>query len=276
MKKLFTLSIFATLLFACQKEVSVEDPNGGQGGGNGTKLVRIGAKTGTDSITIDYTYNSANRIIDYKLMGTQDGTGIDEAITYTRNSANIITKEVYKSSDLARYGLTEVVTNHFHDGNKYTHSITKVTIPGVGSYTDSVVYAYDAANRVASATDWLSQGGAFTQFSKEEYDYTGANVASEKSYDFNSQTSQFDLVESSSFEYDSRINPLSFPSEAIILKTGSRYATFYSANNYVKLTNTSSQGSGTLTRTFTYNGNNMPATGTSLGSKTTALTFYYK
>lgn len=282
MKSIFTLSALMILMASCQKEISDEsgtDPGGGGGGtGTGTRLYRIGMKSGTDSVTIDYTYNSNARMTDYKLIGTDGGQSVDETIKYVRSSWNVITQEIYKSSSLAQYGLTEVVTNHTYDDvtNTYKLSLTKLNIPGYGQVSDSVVYTYDATRRLTSLIDYVNDGSGYVPSSKEEYTYSGNNVATVNYYEYDEQSGTYALDMTETYEYDNKANPLLFASEAVVLRSISNFATFYSSNNYTKLTVSGTSGSGTITRTYTYNSNNHPLTAVSTGATTRNLTYYYQ
>lgn len=278
MKRLFTLTAIVLLLASCQKEISDESGNQPGGGGNntGNLLYRMGIRSGADSITIDYNYNSAGRISNYKLLGTSGGSSIDETIDYTRNSSNIITQEVYKSSSLSSYGLSQILTNHVYDdaSSTYKYSITKIT-SSLGSVADSIVYEYDGNKRLVRQIEYVNIGSGYVEDAKEEYTYIGNNVASYKFYGYNSQTGAFELDGTESYEYDDKTNPLLFTVDAVVLKQISNLATFFSSNNYVRRTVVQPDGSsGSATRTFTYNSNNRPTSSVSGSGATTS--YYYK
>ncbi|MGV3530193.1 MAG: hypothetical protein ACO1OO_14920 [Flavisolibacter sp.] len=284
MKKIFTLSALAVLMFSCQKEVSYEDPNnppdtGGGGANDGTKLTRVGMKAGDDSITVKYTYTTNTRISEIDLSGTLGGDAISQNSKYTRNANNIITQEIYKSSDLAALGIPQVVFDHTYDDANNRYAYSKITIAGVG-VVDSIVYSY-SNSRLSSVTHFASTNGTLAPARKEEYTYSGTNVATISYYDYEDQAQDFVLSLSETYEYDSKTNPLLFTSDAVVLANAmsieaySSLPLFYSSANYTKLTAQDTTGSYTFDRTFTYNSNNRPATATVNGGQL-VYTYYYE
>jgi hypothetical protein len=288
MKKIaLALTVFVVALTACQKEPSFENPNSTPGGGSsgggsgsgtsGTKLVRMGTRTGTDSITLDFTYNNAGFISRMNYSGTVSGQAFTAQIRLVRNAANIITSLVSTSGFYAAIGVDSIVTNYVYDAtaSRYKYSVANYTYLGVQS-SDSAVYAYDAAGRFVSGISYHNDGTGYEADTKSEYTYTGNNVATEKSYTYNG--SSFDLDESDSYDqYDSKTNPLLFPTDAPVLGI----TTFYPANNAVKKTVTDytsgSAVSASATATYTYNTKNFPTYMVSSdGSSTSTSTYYYQ
>ncbi|HVK96808.1 MAG TPA: hypothetical protein VM368_03270 [Flavisolibacter sp.] len=284
MKNIVTaLSALVTLfLFSCQKEVSTEDPNATPGGGGSTtstKLTRVVTKAGSDSITTAFTYNSANRISKITIDGASGGQKVDLRLTYERNAANIITKETYESSSLAQYFIDKIETIHTYDAaaSRYRHSVTKVNL-GIVIVRDSVVYTYDGSGKLTSLNEFLDDGSGYEPYAKEEYTYSGSNVATTKFYGFDDQVNNYVLDATETYEYDSKTNPVQFTADAIVLRTAISYAFFYSANNITKRTEvvTSPSATNVTTTTYTYNSSNRPATSTTTtGSGSRTSTYYY-
>lgn len=272
MKKFFTLTALAVLMFSCQKEVSYEDPNnppdtGGGGANDGTKLTRIGIKFESDSLTINYNYDGSTRLKEVDLAGTLNGAPFTQNSSYTRNAQNIITREIYKSSVIATGGAPQLIFDYNYDNTNNRYAYAKITLPGVG-VVDSIAYNY-TNSRLSSLIHHANSNGSFQQVRKEEYIYSGTNVVSIKYYEYSDQAQDWALSLSENYEYDSNTNPLSFTSDAVVLANTwnlepySSLPIFFSSNNYQKLTGTDSTGSYTFGRQYTYNGNNRPKTATS-------------
>jgi hypothetical protein len=279
MKLFVTLALILSVIFmSCQKEISYEDPNGTGGGTNtttvGTKLIRIGSKSGSDTTTTEYTYNSANRVTGFKVTGTSGGQQVDQSVDFVRNSSNVITQQVYKDVSLSQYGLTSITTNFTYDAtaSHYKYGLTTISVLG-NTYKDSVVYIYDASNNLTSSIDYEDAGTGYSPYTKDEYTYTGSNLGSMKSSTYNDTTSTYVVDYTSSFEYDTKINPLKFVADAPVLGM----TTFYSANNVTKETAviTSPSSTQSVTSSYTYNSNNMPSIGTLISNSGTAVATYY-
>ncbi len=270
MKNFITITALLLLFASCKKEISNES------GGGGTRLTKITATGGTDSVGMEFTYNTSGRLTEYKMGGTVSGTALNESITYTRNSSEIITKEIYKSSSLP-FGLSQVVTDHFYDNSakRYSYSVTKLDL-GLIFIRDSVGYNYDGSGRVSEIIDYLDAGsGTYSPSMKQSFTYTGANVTKVVYATYDVPTTSWTDDETDTYEFDSKVNPLQFTGEAMILRTIFDYPTFYSANNYTKQTLDITPTA--TTRTFTYNGSSRPETAAvSDGSSTITFKYYYQ
>jgi hypothetical protein len=287
MKKLLILPILSIVLFACQKEISFEDPNvtppSGGGGGNttGTKLVKLVQKSGSDSAVVNLTYNSANKLTSYSEVQVSGGQTADLSVNLIRNSSNIITQAVITSSQLAPLGIPSITTNFNYDAatSKYKYSILSISILGT-TYKDSTTFTYDVSNRLTTATTYADDGtgSGYLLDSKEEYTYTGSNVASVKASTFNDQTNVFDVDVTESYEYDAKVNPSQFVSDAVVLRILGTYASFFSANNITKQTTVdATTGTEVITMAYTYNTSNRPTVGTLTAAAGTAtVTYYYQ
>src|SRR5215831_9127495 len=107
MRILLALFVFVTLfLLSCKKEQ--ESVNGG-GGNNNTRLLKMVAKSGSDSSVSEFTYNASGKIIGFKLSGVESGGPLDLRLTYVRNSSDVIQKQILKSNDLASLGMDSIV-----------------------------------------------------------------------------------------------------------------------------------------------------------------------
>ena len=278
MRILITLYALTTLiLFSCQKEGDFANGNGGGGGTSaGTRLVKMVQKTSSDSLVSDFSYNSSGKIIAFKLSGISSGQPVDLRISYVRNSSGIIQKQILKSSELTATGIDSIVTVVIYDvaNNRYKGGVSSFTFIGL-PIRDSVVFTYDAAGKLAYEIDYTDIGVGYKPVWKKEYGYGGSNLATEKYYSFDG-VSSFDLEETSSYEYDSKINPLQFASEAAVLNMNP----FYSTNNITKETYvdaTDPTNNFVSTETYVYNSSNRPSSSTNVtGADSYTTTYYYQ
>ena len=302
MRKLFLqLTAVALVLSACQKEVSLEDPNAvpGTGGGGGTpgggkRLVRAGTRLGTDSVTIDYSYNSANYLSGIAITGTSQGQPFTIQQKINRNAENIITSVVVKSPllPLFNYGRDSLKSDFVYDATagRYVRNITKFIFDNE-ALTDSTVYGYSAVGKLNSALTYFSDGSfGFFPSLKTEYAYQENNLSETKMYEFDG--TNFTLDQINTFQHDAKVNPLTIPSEAAFLFFEKVYPLPLSfwlqvgVNDFFSLNNISNMQVRDVTAgdlaetvsTYTYNSNNMPVTciRTLDGLPLAATTYFYQ
>ncbi len=271
------------LLTACQKEADLGDPAGGIGSGgsggttSGTRLIRIGTRTGADTITTSFAYNAAGSISNIAYDGSLSGQLIDAQVRLVRNAAGVIMSYIAKSSIYATIGLDSLVTNYVYDAmaGRYKYGLAKYNAFGTNG-SDSAVFSYDASGKLVSGITYHNDGSGYAPDTKTDYTYSGNNIATQKTYSYNGTA--FDLDELDSYDqYDAKTNPLQFQKDAPIIGL----TTFYSANNPTKRTVTDySSGSPVVsagTFTYTYNNQNQPlkASGTD-GSQSSTSTYTYQ
>lgn len=294
MKNILLLStvLTALLLASCSKEGSFEDPTrppgtvdttgGGTGGGGttptGNQLYRIGTKVvgTTDSITTDYGYNAAGFLTRFAQGGTLAGTAITAEVRYVRNAANIITQSITKSNAFAQLGFDSVVAQIYYDAAtaRYTHAVGRI-YPLALAQSDSAVFAY-TAGKVSSLISYHNDGSGYEPDTKEEYSYTGANLMQIKNYIYDDGSASWELEKTTTSQFDSRINPTSFPADAPVMSLFN----FYSANNTTKLTVLEAVVGQPeeSTNIYTYNAANRPLTAVSStsGVVTSESRYYYR
>lgn len=239
-------------------------------------MVRMGTRTGTDSITLGFSYNSSGLISALIYSGTVSGQAFDARVRIIRTASNVISSTVSTTSFYAQIGVDSVVTNYVYDAaGRYKYSLAKFTYMGVPT-ADSAVFSYDASGRFVSGISYENDGTGYQADSKAEYTFNGNNIATEKSYSYNG--SSFDLDRVNSYDaYDAKTNPLYFLKDAPVLGM----TTFFSANNPTKKTVTDyTSGSAVTsngTATYTYNQAGLPTfMTTSDGASTATTTYYYR
>jgi len=173
-------------------------------------------------------------------------------------------------------GIDSIVTVVGYDlgNNRYKNGVSVFVLSGL-SIRDSIAFQYNGTGRLASETDYSDVGFGMDPSTKTEYSYSGNNLAGEKLYSYDANSSSFQLDDTYTYEYDSKINPLQFATEGAILNMNP----FYSANNITKTTLVDSDPAINYVsiETYTYNSSNRPATSTSVtGSDTSTTTYYYQ
>jgi len=283
-KQLLILSSVIVILASCQKEVDF-DPGGGGGGGGGTtnqKLVRIGTRSGADTTTTDYGYNTAGKLIRQYTAGNVQGTAFFFETKLNRNGSGIITSVVLKSDQFAALGVDSIVTVvKYNSGtSKYTGTITALTIFGF-DLKDSAVFTYDGSGKIIQEESFSADPitGIYQKASKDVYTYLASgNVGNEKYYEWNDITLGYDLSEEYTDEYDAKVSPLQLGVEAIFIGDLVLGAT----NNLTKsiyVDATDPSNNETTSLTYTYNTANKPATAISTvtpGSAVTNVTYTYQ
>lgn len=258
---------------ACQKET---DDDGPVIPPAGTRLMKTVYKSGADSTVTNYTYNGGGSLSAFAVSGSSGGQPVDLRVTLVRNTSGIITKQVLKSNEFIALGIDSIATVVTYDaGNsRYRHAITSLSFFGF-NFTDSLVFNYDAGGKLVSQIDYLDDGGGmgYQPVSKTEYTYSGNNVQSMKIYSYD--VGGYTLEETYTYEYDNKINPMKFSSDAPILGM----AQYYSANNATKSTLVSvadPTDNFVADVTYTYNTADRPLTGTEVisGTMSTMLFTY--
>ena len=270
------------VLTACQKETSFEDlgTTGNTGNNNGTILTKTVTKSGTDSTISLFGYNASNKIISYKVSGISSGMDFSVETDIKRNAQGIIEEYVMKSDEFIQYGIASITTkvNYSTSANRYTSKVTSISFMGM-QVSDSVEITYDANGKVTSEKDFIDDGITGYQPSTIiTYTYNGNNLASSKVSMFDATTQTWEDMQTLSFEYDAKVNPMQFANEAVILGLTS----FYSANNATKVIITFPDDptmNETTTLSYNYNSANRPATATSTtnpGNAVAQSTYFYK
>ena len=276
MRTCSTLLVSATclLLFSCQKEIDFADANGGGGGTPDARLQRLVSRSGSDSSTLEFGYNSSGKLITLNTTDVTSGTTSVTRERVERNSQGIIQKLVIKDDAYQQAGLDSVVTTIEYNAGKYISKVTVIDL-GVVVFRDSVALLYDAGGKVVTERIYDDLGtGSYEEDGKIEYTYTGNNVATVKQYSYDGST--YSLVVTYSYdEYDNKISPMNIGLEAFVFDSPA----MYSSNNPTKSSIADSGTSQSFTTTYTYNTSNKPLTGTSTiqpGNTTATASYYYQ
>lgn len=282
---LLLLTIVACFaLFSCQKEIDWStNPTGGTGGGgtggggtgggSGSGLLwKVATKTGpTDSANTEYTYNSANKLIRFDLKAVTSVGSVISYQKYYRNAAGNIYRMVQNagfSGIVFPPGIfpDSIVTEYgYSSAGKLLWGKFEISMLGIFTQKDSAVLTLDAQDRIIKAVHYQTDPlmGVYSLFGKSEYVYASSgNLISEKVYEYDETTSTYDLTTTTTYEYDSKVNPQSVSNwDAHIMNEPGAA----SPNNAIKETfvdHADAANNRTTTIVYTYNAANKPVSGT--------------
>jgi len=256
------LGVMCIALFSCQKEVDdifSNNSNSGGGGSTGSGLLtKITSKSGTDSATLTFGYNSNKKLLSLvseAISGGQDVTISERAV---RDALGIIQQVIYKSPQYQQFGLDSAVSIIKYSGGKYVAEVTTLNIGGI-PLVDSVALIYNASGQVIREEQYTSIMGLTDKSGKTEYTYSGNNVATLNNYSWDGTA--FNLDETYTYDqYDAKLNPMYLGAEAFVFGSPE----FASQNNPVKSTQTIMGTAENYTTNYTYNSSNKPVTATSV------------
>lgn len=275
MKKILSGTLVLIFLASCQKEI-----DWGTGGGSDEKLVKVVQKTGTDSVTILYTYDASGRLIIEKTSGISQGVDADNELKIVRNSSGIIQYTVQKAAALVQVGIDSVLTRYNYNtgSGRYTSSVFSISLLGF-TLNDSTVFNYDASGKMDKDEHYQSFLGLPYELSlKTEYTYNGANVSSQKQSSWDATTSSYMLIATINYTPDAKVNPLKLNTEGMVLLRPA----LFNANNVTQmelLDATDPTNNFTDTYVYTYSSSNKPLTAVSTqtpGGTVSNITYFYQ
>jgi len=271
---LLLLILVISTLFSCEKEVDFANAGAGNGGSSDVLLQKLVSKSGLDSSTLEFGYNSSKNLVTLNTIDVTSGTTSVTQERVERNSQGIIQRLIIKDEQYQQVGLDSVVTVMEYSSGRYTSKVTMLDL-GIVIFRDSVALIYDAQGKVITERiyDDLATG-SYEENSKIEYTYSGNNIATIKQYSYDGTT--YSLVVTYSYdEYDNKVSPMNIGFDAFVFDAPA----LYSANNPTKSSIADSGSSQTFTTTYTYNSANKPLTGTSIiqpGNSIATATYYYQ
>jgi hypothetical protein len=268
------LILVTMVLFSCQKEVDFATAGGSNGGTTDVLLQKLVSRSGSDSSTLEFGYNSSKKLMTLNTTDVTSGTTSLTRERVERNSQGIIQKLIIKDDQYQQLGLDSVVTVMEYSSGRYISKVTTIDL-GIAVFRDSVVLIYDGGGSVVTERiyDDLATGN-YEENAKIDYTYSGNNIATIKQYSYDGST--YSLVVTYSYdEYDNKVSPMNIGFEAFVFDSPA----MYSSNNPTKSSITDSGSSQTFTTGYTYNSVNKPLTATSTiqpGNSTATGTYYYQ
>lgn len=211
--------------------------------------------------------------------GVDGGMPFDLRQTFIRNSQGIITQIITKSSDFSQIGVDSAIArvNYNSASGRYTSRITGYSFLGL-TIKDSVVFLYDANGKVITEEQFIDQGfgSGYEKMTKNEYTYTGNNIATIKSSTYDMSTSSYDVQYTQTLTYDTKASPLILGNEAFAIGSPNWYSTNNTIKSVIVVPNNPSANE-IQDITYVYNSFNKPASATTVvqGGPTANLTFTY-
>ena len=268
------VAAFASItLFSCQKEVDSVN-SGGNDGTTDALLQKIVSKSGSDSSTLEFGYNSSGKLMTLNTTDVTSGTTSLTRERVERNSQGIIQKLIIKDDVYQQAGLDSVVTTIEYNAGRYISKVTVIDL-GIVVFRDSVALIYDAGGNVTTERIYDDLGtGSYEENAKIDYTYSVNNIATIKQYSYDG--SAYSLVVTYSYdEYDNKVSPMNIGFDAFVFDSPA----MFSSNNPTKSSIADSGSSQTFATTYTYNSANEPLTAASTiqpGSSTATATYYYQ
>jgi len=268
------LILVTIVLFSCQKEIDFASAGGGSGGTTDVLLQKLVSRSGSDSSTLEFGYNSSKKLMTLNTTDVTSGTTSLTRERVERNSQGIIQKLIIKDDQYQQLGLDSVVTVMEYSSGRYVSKVTTIDL-GIVVFKDSVVLIYDGGGSVVTERiyDDLATGN-YEENAKIDYTYSGSNIATIKQYSYDGST--YSLVVTYSYdEYDNKVSPMNIGFEAFVFDSPA----MYSSNNPTKSSIADPGSSQTFTTSYTYNSVNKPLTAMSAiqpGNSTATGTYYYQ
>ena len=106
---LLLLILVISTLFSCEKEVDFANAGGGNGSPD-VLLQKLVSKSGLDSSTLEFGYNSSKNLVTLNTIDVTSGTTSVTQERVERNSQGIIQRLIIKDEQYQQVGLDSVVT----------------------------------------------------------------------------------------------------------------------------------------------------------------------
>ena len=266
-KLLFVLFIGIVLstAYSCSKDDDNKDDDGG--GSTSPKTCYIKQETEKDGTYYKYEYNSHHKVIkdvEYNKSGT-----VISHTNYTYNNDGKISKmEYYDGTTLAEK------SEYFYNAQGKISKVDLYEEQG-GSLQKYGYYEYTfTGDDLTKVVTKIEYSGQTIEAEKYEYTYSGGNVITVMSYEFDLSTLSLVLSGSVAFEYDTKKNPY----RGIGLDYIMIDPELMSKTNCTKMTQKDDQGvvqkDQSSNITYEYNDNNYPtkATDVSFDNSETYIT----
>lgn len=295
---LFLLSCLLVLGFSsCQKSIEWNDlvltpttpttPSGGTT--TGTLLMKMVTLSDADTLTYNYTYDAANKLVKITTIGLSNGSKVDDTEILIRDASGKLTqynKISYSSTSTNASGYDTTSTRvHYPAGSSnFDYTVSNMFVSGF-YLTDSTVYTY-TNNKISQSKLYYSNSLTFGQSvlalgSSYTYDANG-NLLTLKNYDYISAATPT-LYSEVSYTFDTKKCPLVLGNEAIVMNADQSFIGLNNGLTAAYKDYSSTQNlSINISYTYSYNTNGYPTqasgTGTSnlssVPSKLQAFYFY--
>lgn len=277
------------LLSACGKELSVDstDPgysgNGGGGSTNGGLLTKVVAASSIDTSTTEYTYDVNKRLIKETYLSTSGSLGGMQAsyeFRIYRNSAGLITKYTYITSELAGSGLDSLVYEARYNSatSRYTAIVSYAYETGFDPEVyDSTALTYNTAGKLIKANGYVNAFGTYELYSAYDYTYDASGNLGSSTQSVETGSGVAPLMKLG-FTYDGKKASITLPYQDAVALNNMQYA---NSQNVLKTNITVYSGgapqSFEVASTYKYNSNNQPSSANLVSQNgIQTATYFYK
>jgi hypothetical protein len=122
------LILVTSVLFSCQKEVDFATAGGGNGGTTDVLLQKLVSRSGSDSSSLEFGYNSSKKLMTLNTTDVTTGTTSLTRERVERNSQGIIQKLIIKDDQYQQLGLDSVVTVIEYSSGRYISKVTTIDL----------------------------------------------------------------------------------------------------------------------------------------------------
>jgi YD repeat-containing protein len=283
---LFLIACLILFCFtSCQKSIEWNDlvltPTApvtpAPGGTTSSLLVKLVTLSNTDTLTYNYTYDAANKLVKITTVGLSNGSKVDDLEVLVRDANGRLTqynKISYSSTSTNASGYDTTITKvHYPtNSNNFDYTISNAFIGGF-YLTDSTTYTY-VNGKIAQLKLYYSNALTLGQSilaieSNYIYDANG-NVALLKNYDYTTSTTPT-LYSELAYTFDNKKSPLMLGNEAIVINAD---VVYIGANNglsasYKDYSSTQSS-TANISYTYSYNTNGYPTQANGTGSSSSS------
>jgi len=232
MKRFISLFAIVLLISSCQKELV--DPSGtpsggggngggGNGGGtsNGNLLVKGVSITGTDTTTINLTWDSNKRLSQYISAGKTNGIVTNSKTDIIRESNGNIKKMINSPMGGGGYVDSIVAYVFYQPGTSKIAYIKDINyLPGF-PFSDSIIISYNGSGKISSKETFIENIflGGWTKQSKSTYTYDAqGNLLTNVTVTADPLTGAYTPAFTITNTYDTHLAPASFGDDAFIVK----------------------------------------------------------
>jgi hypothetical protein len=229
-----------------------------------------------------YAYNSNKKLVNLKIVGTDQGAPKNTEYRYYRDASGIITHYSIIDADLIASGIDSVTTIvHYNSASsRYTSYVLNVNVSGF-VLLDSSAFSYDASGKINAENLYESPNGTGNDYylsGTVSYTYTGSNITQLDIHDFSTAGVEIFSASTSGITYDNKINPIQLGNEGFAIG----HAEWAVTNNITGESLTDSNGiadSQTVSYAYTYNTSNRPSASAATvqpGNTTVTNSFFYQ
>ncbi len=289
LKSLLFIVLSIVIISACQKQLNWKiDPLTGLIVGDSSSfntskkfLASILAVSGSETVATRLTYDTSGKLISEYILGTSEGKDIDLYKKYYRDTTGRI-ERIAQLVNQPGFAKDTTFTRVYYDeptSLNFLNAVHESIVAGKVS-RDSSVFTYDGNAHLGLIKIFqsASRQAPMVLNKRLEFSYANDNLVSQKMYMDTSNSGKLSLIETTSYTFDYRLNPLIQNAEAFL--TGRLAGA--SNNNLTRMEvvdNSSATKNYIIETSIIYNSYSLPLTSRAKflpGEKFTTYTYYYQ